>query len=74
MVGNYYTPKEFGKHFNLSTRTILKAIHAGKVRAFKVGAGTRNPYRIPKSEIDRVEIEGIIEVNPKLRGEETHGY
>lgn len=70
----YYTVSEFAKIFNLSYGTILKAIKTGRIRAFKVGEGRRNPYRIPKYEVDRIEIEGIMEVNPKLRGDENNGH
>ena len=62
----YYSAKEFGGIFDVSYRSILSSIKKGRIRAFKIGSGRRNPYKIPHSEIMRIEICGIRENNPKL--------
>ena len=70
MKREYYTVQEFADLFRLNYRHILDAISIGRVRAFKVGVGRRSPYRIPRSEVLRVEVEGMREVNPDLRDNE----
>jgi hypothetical protein len=67
----YYSAEEFGDIFEMSYRSILVAIKNGRIRAFKVGLGNRNPYRIPHSEIIRIEISGMREINPELNLEQT---
>lgn len=70
MEKNYYTPEDLAKIFCVSYRTILNWIYAGGIRAFKVGPGLKSSYRIPKSEVLRIEIEGIKKFNQKLKEEE----
>ena len=67
MTDTYYTCKEFGDIFGFSSQSILKAIKQGRIRAFKIGNGRRTHYRIPVSEVLRVEVEGIRELNPNLK-------
>lgn len=64
---DYYTAKEIGEIFGISYRTILSAIKKGKIRAFKLGDAQRNPYKIPHSEILRIEVSGMVEINSKLK-------
>ncbi len=66
---DFYTVDEFAVHFRLTPRSIRKAISNGRVRAFRIGEGKRSPYRIPSSEIIRVQQVGMYEVNPKLQPE-----
>lgn len=66
MEKEYYTAEEFAKIFDVSYRSILSAIKQGRVRAFKIGKGRRNPYKIHCSEKNRIEVSGIFEVNPNL--------
>lgn len=66
MQKEYYTVKEFSEIFGISYRSILSSIRSGRIRAFKIGVGRRHPYKIPHSEILRLEICGIQEVNPNL--------
>lgn len=42
------TTKEVIKYFRVTKITLLKMIHEGKIRAFKVG----NAYRFRKSELE----------------------
>ena len=70
MEKKYYTVQEFADLFRVNYRHILDAIAVGRIRAFKVSAGRRSPYRIPVSEVLRVEVEGMREVNPDLRDNE----
>lgn len=63
MEKEYYTAKEFADIFHVSYRSILSAIKQGRVRAFKIGKGRRNPYKIHCSEKDRIELSGFLEMN-----------
>jgi excisionase family DNA binding protein len=36
--------------------TIRRAIKNGRISAFKLGAGNKASYRIPRSEIDRLAV------------------
>lgn len=66
MDKEYYTAKEFAEIFEVSYRSILSAIKQGRIRAFKIGKGRRNPYKIHCSEKERIEVSGTFEINPKL--------
>lgn len=66
MDKEFYTAKEFAKIFDVSYRSILSAIKQGRIRAFKIGKGRRNPYKIHHSEKSRIEVSGVFEVNPNL--------
>ena len=48
------TIQEFAKLTKLSDDTIRRAIKAGRIHGFRVGAGKRAGYRIPKTEIMRI--------------------
>lgn len=48
--------KEFAALMKLHPNTIRRAIKGGKIQAIRIGMGERTPYRIPKSEINRIAI------------------
>lgn len=66
MEKEFYSVEEFAKVFDVSYWLILEAIHQGRVRAFKITTGKRSPFRIHKSEILRVQFDGIHEINEKM--------
>ncbi|MCK5019455.1 MAG: hypothetical protein KAS32_20520 [Candidatus Peribacteraceae bacterium] len=66
MEKEYHTVSEVAFKFDVCTRTILNGIKAGKIRAFRVGPGKRSPFRIHHSEIQRIEVQGIHEINPDM--------
>lgn len=62
----FFTVEEFAETFRVSARAIRKAIICGRIRAFKIGASRKFPYRIPKSEFYRIQSVGMYEINPNL--------
>ena len=47
---------EFAEVLNLHPNTVRRAIKNGRISAFKVGAGKKASYRIPRSEIQRLAV------------------
>jgi excisionase family DNA binding protein len=66
MEKEFYSVEEFAEIFQVGYLLILKAIKQGRVRAFKITTGSRSPYRIHKSEVLRVQFDGIHEINEKM--------
>jgi len=62
MESDYITVQQLAFKFDVCYRTILNSIAKGNIRAFRVGPGKRSTWRIHKSEIDRLEATGIIEI------------
>ena len=56
---SFITVKEFAEKTRLSPATIRRAIKAGKITAFRPGAGKKSPHRIPEIEIERLMAEEI---------------
>lgn len=48
MAEEMLTTNEVVKYFRITKVTLFKMIHAGKIRAFKIG----NVYRFKKSELE----------------------
>ena len=53
---NYLTVEEFAKKIKMCTHTVRRAIKHGKIFAVRPGIGNRSPYRIPESELERLQI------------------
>ena len=70
MTSKYYTLQEFAQIMKRSTRSIYRDIKNGRVRAFKVGLGAKASFRIPHSEMLRIETVGMHEINPNLEMED----
>jgi excisionase family DNA binding protein len=51
---DFLTVYQVADIFSVSIRTIYKAIHQGKIQAFKPGYGKRSCWRICRTEIDRM--------------------
>ncbi len=52
----FYTVEEFAKLLNVCTHTILKDIRNGRVNAIRASGGKKAPFRIPKTEIERLMV------------------
>ena len=52
----YFTIEEFSKKIKMCDSTIRKAIKMGKIHAIRPGLGKKSPYRIPESELERLQI------------------
>ena len=69
MEKRFYSVNEFAKILSLSRRTIIRAIEAGKINAFRPGLGAKANYRIAHTELERIAIVDFEEVVKRIRGE-----
>jgi excisionase family DNA binding protein len=58
---NFLTIDEFAQKIKMSPNTIRTAIRKGKIFATRFGSGTRSPYRICETELERIYLESICE-------------
>jgi excisionase family DNA binding protein len=56
MENAYLTINEMAAIMKMHPNTIRRAIKNGRISAFKLGAGNKASYRIPRSEIDRLAV------------------
>lgn len=63
----YLTVKEMAKRMRVCEQTIRIAIHNGRLYAIKPGGGKRAPYRIPETELERLQIASKVEMKEKGR-------
>jgi excisionase family DNA binding protein len=52
----YLTVSEFANRTKLCCHTIRASIKAGKIYACRPGPGKRSPFRIPVTELERLQI------------------
>lgn len=52
----FLTVQEFADKVRMCRHTIFKSIKAGKIYAMRVGVGKKSPYRIPETEIERLQV------------------
>lgn len=52
----FFTVNEFAEKLKLNPQTIRRGIRQGKFYAVRVGIGAKSHYRIPKTELERLEI------------------
>ncbi len=53
---NYLTVEEFAEKIKMCTHTVRAAIRRGKIYAIRPGLGIKSPYRIPESELERLQV------------------
>lgn len=58
---NYLTVEEFGKRIKMHPTTVRRAIKQGRIFATRPSLGTRAPYRIAESELERLHIQSMCE-------------
>jgi len=56
---NFLTVDEFAKLVKLHPTTVRKAIRHGKIYAARIGIGIKTRYRIPESELERLQIQSM---------------
>lgn len=52
----YFSVKEFSKITNLHPNTVRRSIHNGMISSIRIGEGKNAAFRIPKSELERLEL------------------
>lgn len=57
----YLTVKEFAEKTKVCPHTVRNSIKLGKLYAFRPGPGKRSPYRIPETELERLQIANRFE-------------
>ena len=60
---DFLSVKEFASYIGVHYNTVIRSIRNGKLNAFRIGAGKRACYRIPKAEIHRIalfDLENLI--------------
>lgn len=62
----FYTIIEFSNLLQVHPNTVRRALKTGRISGFKVGAGKRSSYRIPKSEINRIALFDMEEIIEKI--------
>lgn len=70
MDKEFFNVKEFAVELEVCEHTVRTMIKSGKLRAFRAGAGVKSPFRIPKSELTRYQVEGMHAMNPNLQIQE----
>ena len=50
-----FTPEELAAELRLAPSTIRRHLHTGDIRGFRIGSGTKAPWRIPAGELDRIQ-------------------
>ena len=53
---NYFTVEEFAKEMGICTSTVRQGIKLGKINGFRPGSGKRSAFRIPKTELERLQV------------------
>jgi len=61
MIKTYYNVQEFARVMRVSDNTVRLAIKKGRINAFRVGAGKKSHFRIPHSEIERIQLIGHVD-------------
>ncbi len=58
---DFMTVQEFADAVKMCRHTIIRAIKHKKIYAFRPGSGKKSPYRIPKTELERIQLAGMYE-------------
>lgn len=62
---NFMTVQEFAKELRLCRQSVLTAIKKGKIYAFRPGIGKRSAYKIPRTELERLQVAFMHEKKEK---------
>jgi len=54
MKDEILTVDQFALRINSTRKTVIRLIKEGKILAFRLSDGSRSPYRIKESEIERL--------------------
>lgn len=53
----YLTVKEFANEIKMCPHSVRKSILEGKIFAVRFGVGKRCPFRIPRTELERIQVK-----------------
>lgn len=67
MDNRFYTVHEIAIILRVKDRAITRLIRIGRIQAFRIGKGKRSHYRIPYSELERIQTMGFEETLKALR-------
>ena len=57
----FFTVKEFAAKLKFTPHAILKAIKMGKIYAVRPSVGKKSAFRIPESELERLQLQAMCE-------------
>lgn len=57
----FFTIDEFAKKIKMCPQTVRRAIKSGKIYAIRPSVGIKSPYRIPESELERLQVQALCE-------------
>jgi excisionase family DNA binding protein len=57
----YFTVEEFAAKIKMHPNTVRRAIKKGKIYAMRPSTGIKSPYRVPESELERLQLQSICE-------------
>jgi len=63
---DFYTVKEFAAKIGVHHNTVRRALKSGRICGFRVGSGNRSPYRISKSEVNRIHLFDMEEMIERI--------
>jgi excisionase family DNA binding protein len=59
----YFTVEEFAQKIKMSEYTVRKSIREKWIYAIRPSNGKKSPYRIPESELERLQILSMCKSN-----------
>ena len=62
---NFLTVEEFAQRIKMHPTTIRRCIKQGKIFATRPSPGKKAPFRIAESELERLQLQGMCELNKK---------
>lgn len=65
-IKDFFSVIEYAALLNIHPNTVRRSIKMARISAFRVGAGKRSDYRIPRAEISRMAFTDLEKVVQKM--------